>query len=138
MSMAMKVSVFIVVALLCAVPIACGGSDDTAADETAPRPDKNGPSAVTLRVDPGGKYAYTETEVSAKAGDVTITLYNPQPFGHLVALDNSDGEQLGGTEAVSEADSQVTFKNLEPGTYTYYCTVPGHREAGMEGTLTLE
>lgn len=49
-------------------------------------------------------------------------------------------EQLGDLDVVRAdggrtATGSVTF---ELGTYTFYCAIPGHRQAGMEGTLTVE
>jgi uncharacterized cupredoxin-like copper-binding protein len=55
---------------------------------------------------------------------------------HGIAIEgkgvDKDGNvvQPGGTSTVTVA--------LKPGTYTYYCPVPGHRKAGMEGTLTVQ
>jgi plastocyanin len=68
---------------------------------------------------------------------VTIDFTNPQPLEHDVAIENSAGETIGQTETVAEG-SDSTVVELKPGTYHYYCTVPGHREAGMEGTLVVK
>jgi plastocyanin len=95
-------------------------------------------STVQLEADPGGGIAYTTEEVGATAGDVTIEFDNPQPIEHDVAVEDSNGEEVGKTDLVTEGSASTTLKGLEPGEYTFYCTVPGHREAGMEGTLVVK
>jgi plastocyanin len=81
--------------------------------------------------------AYASDTATAKAGKVTLNFTNPQPLTHDVAIEDSSGKTIGKTELIAEgSDSAVV--NLKPGTYHYYCTVPGHREAGMEGTLTVK
>ena len=95
-------------------------------------------SSVEIEADPGGALAYAQEEVTAKAGDVTIDFNNPQPVGHDVSVETSGGEDLGKTEIITEGSESVTIKGLKPGKYTYFCSVPGHREAGMEGTLVVE
>jgi plastocyanin len=97
-----------------------------------------GASTLEIEADPGGGLAYTQEEVTAKSGDVTIDFNNPQPLGHDVDVEGEGGESLGKTEIVTEGSSTVTLKGLKPGKYTFFCSVPGHREAGMEGTLTVE
>jgi plastocyanin len=52
-----------------------------------------------------------------------------------VAIEQN-GEQIAISETIAEGNTSVSAK-LEPGTYTFLCTVPGHAEAGMEGTLTV-
>ncbi len=99
---------------------------------------EGGGSTVEIEADPGGALSYTQKEVTAKAGDVTIDFNNPQALGHDVAVESSGGEEEGKTEIITEGSSTATLKGLKPGKYTFYCTVPGHREAGMEGTLTVE
>ena len=76
--------------------------------------------------------------MTAKAGNVTIDFNNPQPLGHDVNIEAEGGEELGGTEIITEGSATATVKGLKPGKYTFFCSVPGHREAGMEGTLTVE
>ena len=71
-------------------------------------------------------------------GELTIEFTNPQSISHDVAIEDSSGETLGKTELVSGDKTVETIGNLKPGEYTFYCSVPGHREAGMEGTLKVE
>lgn len=96
-----------------------------------------GGSTVAFETDPQGNLAYTTTETTAKAGKVTIEFNNPQSLTHDVVIENSHGEEVAATELIADG-SDSTTANLKPGTYTYYCSVPGHRDAGMEGTLVVK
>lgn len=98
---------------------------------------EGGGSTVKVETDPGGELAYTTTSATAKAGKVTIDFTNPQSLTHDVAIENAQGEEVGATELIASGSDSTTV-NLKPGTYHYFCTVPGHREAGMEGTLTVK
>lgn len=80
--------------------------------------------------------AYDKTDLEAKAGEVTIDFDNPSPIPHNVVIEEN-GKELAGFEPLAEGQESETA-DLKPGTYTFYCSVPGHREAGMEGTLTVE
>lgn len=91
---------------------------------------------LQLEADPT-QIAYNTTELSSKPGKVTIDLNNPSSLEHDVAIENEAGEELAASETVAKAKTSVTAE-LAPGTYTFFCTVPGHREAGMEGTLTVK
>jgi plastocyanin len=96
------------------------------------------PSASTtlpLAADPAA-LAFDETELTAKPGKVTIDFDNPSAIPHNVVIEE-DGKELAGFEPITEAKEAVSA-DLEPGAYTFYCSVPGHREAGMEGTLTVK
>jgi len=79
--------------------------------------------------------AYNTKQLSSKAGTVTITFNNPSPLEHNVTIAQGS-TVLGATPTFSSATKTLTL-NLKPGTYTFYCSVPGHRAAGMEGTLTV-
>jgi len=80
--------------------------------------------------------AYDTTKLSSKPGKVTIDFTNPSSLPHDVAIEDEGGEELGATETLAKAKTSVSV-DLAPGTYTFFCTVPGHREAGMEGVLTV-
>lgn len=80
--------------------------------------------------------AFDKTELAAKAGEVTIDFKNPSPIPHNVVIEE-DGKELAGFEPLTEGEESETA-DLKPGTYTFFCSVPGHREAGMEGTLTVK
>jgi plastocyanin len=81
--------------------------------------------------------AYASDSASAKAGKVTVNFTNPQPLTHDVAFEDSSGKTVGKTELIAEGSDSATV-DLKAGEYTFYCSVPGHREAGMEGTLTVK
>lgn len=79
--------------------------------------------------------AFEEAPTTASAGEATIALDNQGAALHDVTF-----EELG-DEPVVEAEGGETATGtveLEPGTLTYYCSVPGHRQAGMEGTLEVQ
>lgn len=135
--------------------VACGGSDDTTsggadtqAEETTEAGEASGGgeaeggtadsgAVVDFETPEGSELAYTTDSASAEAGEVTINFTNVQAIPHDVAIEDEGGETIAQTEVISE-DSDSAKAKLEPGTYTFYCTIPGHREAGMEGTLTVK
>ncbi len=92
-------------------------------------------TSLSLAADPGGTLSYTPKQLSAKAGKVTITMTNASPVGHDVAL--AEGTKVLGSVPVFTGGSKTFTVTLKPGKYSFYCTVPGHRAAGMEGTLTV-
>ena len=132
--------------------VACGGGSDTTSDETAPPANETtqeaegekeaeggtvGASTLEFESDPSGSLAYTTNEVTGKAGKVTVNFTNQSPVPHDVALEDEAGEEIAATETIAEGTDSTTAE-LKPGKYTFYCTVPGHRQAGMEGTLTVK
>jgi plastocyanin len=122
---------------------ACGGDDDTstAADTAATSTEDTSTTAkgatVDFEADPSGALQYTETDVTAKAGNDTIEFDNPSSTGHDVVIEDESGNQVAETDIITDSTTSTTA-DLKPGTYTFYCSVPGHREAGMEGTLTVK
>jgi uncharacterized cupredoxin-like copper-binding protein len=146
-----KVAALLVLALAAIALVACGGGDSsestpTTAETTAESTGGGGSegsgggggSVVEIEAAPGAELAYVQKEAKAKAGQVSIDFNNPQTLSHDVAVEDSSGKELGKTELVADGSSTGTIGNLKPGKYTFFCTVPGHREAGMEGTLTVE
>jgi plastocyanin len=149
-----KVVAFLVLALAASALVACGGGSSTTsstptsessgaaaaggeAETGGASEEEAGGSTLAFEADPGGGIAYTSDTASAKAGKVTVNFNNPQALEHDVAIEDSSGKTIGKTELVAEGSDSTTV-DLKPGTYTFYCTVPGHREAGMEGTLTVK
>lgn len=123
------------VAALALAVAACGGDDDEEAEEPAATEDTGeggGGTTIELAADPGGELAFDQTELTAPAGDITIHLTNDAQIPHNVEV-----EGAGVSETVTGADTSLDV-TLEPGEYVFFCAVPGHREGGMEGTLTVE
>ena len=114
-------------------------ADQNAPPSSAPggEPQVAGSSGTTLQISTpsGTALAYNQKQVSAPAGDVTIDFQNNEPLEHDVAVADSSGKVLGQTELVTSGSASTSI-NLPAGTYAFYCTVPGHREAGMLGSLT--
>jgi plastocyanin len=92
-------------------------------------------STLKLAADPS-TIAYDTQQLSAKAGQVTIDFENSSPLTHDVCLDGPSGE-IGCSDTISASKTSLS-ENLKPGSYTFYCSVDSHRQAGMEGTLTVK
>lgn len=111
--------------LATAVPVAGAGKPAVA---------KNG--KLEIPADPTGQLAYVTTSASAPPGKLVIESKNEASIPHDIAIKekgvNADGEDVQGG-SVSKIEV-----NVKRGTYTYFCTVPGHLEGGMKGTLTVK
>jgi plastocyanin len=97
---------------------------------------RNSPGVVALAADPT-QIAYDTTALSAtpRAGRVTIQFTNNSPIPHNVTVARG-AQVLGATPTFAGGQRNLTLA-LPPGTYTFYCSVPGHRAAGMQGTLVV-
>lgn len=130
---------------------ACGSDDDdstdtdaaTTTEETTTEADSGGSEGggaggtAEIAADPSGTLAYTTGTVEVDSGPVMIDFENASSTGHDVRIEDSSGNDIGGTEVFAGSTESVELA-LEPGTYTYYCSVGGHRAAGMEETLTVK
>jgi plastocyanin len=106
-----------------------GTTATTGATGAAETLDVSSPADGGLIFEPNG--------LTAKPGNVTVTYDNPSPVPHSIAVATANGNVLGEVQPFTDGKQSVQLTNLAPGEYTFYCTVPGHREAGMEGTLTV-
>lgn len=93
---------------------------------------------LSIPADPNGQLAYLVSDATAPAGALEIDSRNDATIPHDIALqEGTDGPELAKGETVSGGGVSSISVDLRPGTYTFYCTLPGHREGGMEGTLTV-
>jgi mono/diheme cytochrome c family protein len=110
-----------------------------AAGQGGPIAEKSG--TLQIDADPGGQLSYVSKKATGTPGPATFKMSNPSPIQHDIALQEGtgpSGKVLGKGPVVTKGGtSQFQVANLPAGTYTYYCTVPGHRQAGMFGTLTV-
>ena len=136
--------------LICAVAAfslaACGGDDggedttgaatETTTTEETTTGEGGGGSTVQISADPGGALEFEQNSLTATVGEVTFEFTNESSTPHDFVLEQ-DGTEITKTEVISGSEDTADA-TLEAGEYTYFCSVPGHRQAGMEGTLTAE
>lgn len=145
-----KLTALLALALASFALVACGGDDDgggtTTGGETGNEASNGaatgggggGGSEIHIEAAESG-LAFTSDSMTAKAGkNVTLHFSNPQSIGHDVDIEDANGEEVAETDVITEGEDSTTIAELKPGEYTFYCSVPGHREGGMEGTLTVE
>jgi plastocyanin len=98
---------------------------------------------LDIDANPQGQLAYTTTKASATPGAVTISMANMSGVSHNIAIEAGEGgatakgSPLGASSFITKGSTSVSV-NLKPGTYTFFCQAPGHRAAGMYGTLTVK
>ena len=81
-----------------------------------------------------GDFAFDPAEIQAEAGEDLAIVLTSEDILHDFTIDELDVHVA--ADAGETAEGGIS--DLEPGEYTFYCSVPGHREAGMEGTLTVQ
>lgn len=113
-------------AALGAVLSACGSDDSTS----------SGPDAeVDLTVVALDSNDFDEDAYTVRTSDVTVEYEQGGNLRHTLLVEGVEDFELAVTAA---GDADVGTVELSPGEYTIYCDVPGHREAGMEATLSVE
>jgi uncharacterized cupredoxin-like copper-binding protein len=101
----------------------------------APAPAPSATTSLKLLANPEGMLSFDTKQLSAKAGTVTIALTNNAPLEHDVTV--AQGSTVLAKTPVFRGGSRTLTVKLKPGKYTFYCSVPGHRQAGMEGSLSV-
>lgn len=130
---------------------ACGSSSSysststpsTAASTAAPAVStaapatSTGASTLPLSADPSGALKFAPAKLTAKAGAVTINMVNPSSTGapHGVAVEGNGVDK--DSKIIQPGEKTSLTVTLKPGTYSFYCPVPGHKQAGMIGVLTV-
>jgi plastocyanin len=121
----------------------CGSSSSTTSKATSTPATtsstpaaSSGASTVSIAANPSGMLMFTTGSLTAKAGKVTIAFTNNAPENHNITLATASGSVLGSTPTFKGGTKMLTV-TLKPGTYTYYCSVPGHRSGGMQGKLVV-
>jgi plastocyanin len=123
---------------------ACGSSSSsstTAASTTATGPSTTAgagtASTLNITANASGDLKFDQSNINAKAGVATIDFTNPASLAHDVVLQDSTGAEVGRTDLTTHNTASFTV-TLKPGTYTFFCDVPGHEQAGMKGTITVK
>jgi len=134
-------------ALVVLAAAGCGSSSSSSSPSSTPAaggaataPAGGGTSAgevLHVAANPEGQLKYDKTSLTAKAGKVTIGFTNAASLAHNLTIESSSGSQVGATPTF-EGGTRTLALSLKAGTYKFYCSVPGHRQAGMEGTLTVQ
>jgi uncharacterized cupredoxin-like copper-binding protein len=91
---------------------------------------------LTIPADPGGALAYTYGSAQGGPGQVEIDSPNKSSIDHDISLEGNGVSEHG--EVVKNGGVSKISVSLKPGEYTFFCSVPGHRQGGMEGKLTVK
>lgn len=138
------------------------GGEPGASGPAAPSGEAGAPGgeggAPAVSTDPAGQLKYVETELEAAAGQpFSVAFNNPSPLQHnWVLVEPGQEDAVAAAGAATNGDVQgatgvivagnvlnggqsetIDVPGVEPGAYTYICTVPGHYAAGMRGTLNV-
>jgi plastocyanin len=113
-----------------------GGGKKTATPTPSPAAGTAGAGGTLSLQANQSQLRFDKSALSAGAGKVTIVMKNPSALQHDVAIEGNGVNVKG--KIVGQGGTSTVTASLKPGTYTYYCSVDAHRQAGMEGTLTVK
>jgi plastocyanin len=121
----------------------CGGSSNSTSTSTTTSGGAasgssggggGGGQQLSLQADKS-QLKFNTNKLSAKSGKVTITMTNPSPLQHDVAIKGGGASAKGAV--VGQGGKSTVTVTLKPGKYTFYCSVDGHEAAGMNGELDV-
>jgi plastocyanin len=135
----------VLLALAAMIGCGCGSSGGASSTGTASTPSTSSAPAqsstsagpLALAANPSGQLSYSTKSLTANAGGVTIEFTNHSPLPHNLTVASTSGKVLGATPTFQGSSKTLTL-NLGPGTYAFYCSVPGHRASGMQGVLVVK
>jgi plastocyanin len=104
-------------------------------DRAPAQPAAKGPGGTLKLSASPTQIAYDTRKLTSEPGKVTIDFDNPATIEHDVAIEK-DGAEIAASPLIADGKTTVSA-DLAPDTYTFLCTVPGHAEAGMQGTLVV-
>jgi plastocyanin len=138
-------TISVLVAALALALAGCGSSDKNAGSNTSgatstPASNSGGSSSgggeqLALAAPADGSLKFDKSQLTAKAGKVTIDFDNPSSVPHGIGIKGNGVDEE--SQTVTSSKTSVSA-DLKPGTYTFFCPVPGHEQAGMKGTLTVQ
>ena len=108
-----------------------GGGGSASKSTTVTAAAGGGAASVTIEAH---DVFFNLTRINAPAGKLDIHYVEKGSQQHTLVIDGVKNFKLEVGPGTSSADGTVT---LQPGSYTYYCTIPGHRAQGMQGTITV-
>ena len=141
-----RTSTFLLLLLACAGLIACGsGSSETTSEldrkvaelEAKEAEEAGVTGSFNVEAHWTKTYSFTASEIPAEAGKVLVGFTNPQTRPHDVAIEDPAGKVIGKSKVLVDGEAENFVVQLHPGVYHYFCTLPGHRQKGMEGTLRV-
>jgi plastocyanin len=126
----------VLIAAIGALVVGCGSSSSSTTSSPPPAtttsaPGAASPTTLKLTSPADGSLRFDQTHLTAKAGAISLSYTNPSSIPHGIAIESATGS------IVSGGGTSTATITLKPGTYTFYCPVPGHRQAGMVGTITV-
>jgi plastocyanin len=124
------------VAAVAAAPGQDSGALANAVQSVAQKPVSEVGGALQIDADPTGQLKFLASSATATAGTVTLKMANKSSVPHDIAVTGNGVDQIG--QIVQNGGTSTVTVKLAPGTYTFYCSVPGHKDAGMQGKLTVK
>jgi plastocyanin len=117
-------------------PTGCGGTEDEGAE--GPEPSVPRPETVEVAM---SEYEFSPSDPSVERG-TALTVTNEGRIAHNLTIERGPdptqrSERLAGTSTFGQRQSEKLRVDLKPGRYALVCTVPGHRQLGMVGTITV-
>ena|SRR5947208_609025 len=135
----MRVLGLIALVLAAAALAGCGSKSSSHAatspanTSTAPHAPAPGSEVIQLKADEGGALKFDRDDLKTLSGKVQLTMANPSSLMHNIAIKGNGINKKG--PVVGKGGVSIINVQLKPGDYEFYCSVDGHEQAGMKGTL---